>query len=374
MNETSGKPGICIVTFEYPPFRGGIASYAFNLALEASSFREVAVLAPGDAQVGEDGFAVLPLLEHHRLRPRVLMRALMAIGRMKRDTIVHAADIRAGFIAFCAKLLFGRRYIVMTHGSDVAKFDRFSLSKLAAMAIYGMASRVVSNSDYTKKVYEKNFPHGASCRSIPLGVGAEWFSEPGPCFDSNALASLPADAEIFCTVGRLDPRKGHLVALEAIAEYQRLNPRKKAIYVIGGMTIDTDYRARIEREVERLKVDARLVGVVSLDDLKRLYRRAKVQLLCARPLPGKIEGFGLVLLEAAAQGCPSIATRVGGIPEVLLDGETGIIVDAATPSEVAMAISKLILKMEGSDGVSRRCMDHARSFSWAVTARTTYTD
>lgn len=77
-------------------------------------------------------------------------------------------------------------------------------------------------------------------------------------------------------------------------------------------------------------------------------------------------------MTRAAQGCPSIVTRVGGTPEVVLDGETGIIVAEATPSEVAMAISTLIHSMEESDEVSRNCVDHARSFSWAVTARRTY--
>src|SRR5690606_16191359 len=103
---------------------------------EASSFSNLTVIATCDAEYRGALFKILPLLKHHKLTPRGLLCSLVAIGRMKRDTLVHAADVRAGFVALCARLLLGRRYIVMIHGSDVAKFDRFSLSKLAAMTVY----------------------------------------------------------------------------------------------------------------------------------------------------------------------------------------------------------------------------------------------
>jgi len=371
VKESSSTSDLIIVASEYPPFPGGISSYAYNLALEASAFRRVTVIAPGDAEQADGKFTVKPCLEHHRLTLLSLVRSLAIIGRMNRRALIHAADIRAGLIGLCARVLLGRRYMVMTHGSDVAKFDHFSLSKLAAMAVYGMASRVVSNSNYTKGIYEKNFPHGSRCVSIPLGVGEDWFSVSGGGFSNPLLSSIREGAEIFCTVGRLEPRKGHLIAVEALAEYQRLNPQKKVVYVIGGLTIDAEYQADIQREVERHGLDVRFTGPVSVSDLKKLYRRATAQLLCAISLPGKIEGFGLVLLEAAAQGCPSIVTNVGGVPEVVLDGETGVIVKEASVASLLNAISQLD-EMIAAGGVGENCIRRARGFSWSETAKRTY--
>lgn len=371
MKDSSSNSDLIIIASEYPPFPGGISSYAYNLALEASGFRRVTVIAPGDAEDGKGRFTVEPCLEHHKLTLQSLFRSLAVIGRRDRRSLIHAADIRAGLVGLCARVLLGRRYIVMIHGSDVAKFDRFSLTKLVAVAIYGAASKVVSNSDYTKAIYDKNFPHGSRCISIPLGVGDDWFSVSGTGFSNPLLSSIPEDAEIFCTVGRLEQRKGHLIAVEALAEYQRLNPQKKIVYVIGGLTIDAKYRADIQREVERHGLDARFTGPVSADDLKKLYRRATAQLLCAIALPGKIEGFGLVLLEAAAQGCPSIVTDVGGIPEVVLDCETGVIVKEASVASLLGAISQLS-EMIAAGGVGENCIRRARSFLWSETAKRTY--
>jgi glycosyltransferase involved in cell wall biosynthesis len=59
-------------------------------------------------------------------------------------------------------------------------------------------------------------------------------------------------------------------------------------------------------------------------------------------LPSRWEGFGLVLLEAMAQSCPIVATRVGGIPEVVADGETGLLVPPGDVGALASAIGKLI--------------------------------
>ncbi|HEY4344561.1 MAG TPA: glycosyltransferase family 4 protein [Parvibaculum sp.] len=360
---------LCIIAFEFSPFPGGIASYASSMAKEAASYRRVTVIAPrygGEADAGAER-----VLAHHKLTLRGTVAALRRIHRLERDAVLHAADIRAGMIGLCARLLMGRRYVVMAHGSDVSKFGKWSFSKLGAYATYRLADRVFSNSEHTKEIYERNFVSCAHCVAAPLGVGSEWFSAPSGAFENDALASLPDEAEVICTVGRLEPRKGHLLAIEAIADYQRRNPARRIIYVVGGQAIDEEYEARIKREAVERGVDARLVGRISGEDLKRLYRRAAMQLLCAVSMPGKVEGFGLVLLEGAAQGCPSVATRAGGIGEVVLDGESGILVERPVPSDIADAMARLGALKAGTD-VARKCVDHARSFSWAETARRTY--
>ena len=109
---------------------------------------------------------------------------------------------------------------------------------------------------------------------------------------------------------------------------------------------------------------------MSQNDLKRLYARSACHVLAARDLPGRREGFGLVLLEAAAQRCPSVATRAGGIPEVM--GETGILV----PQDDAKALSSAILAYAVDGGRSRTegltARERARSFNWRACATATF--
>jgi len=87
-------------------------------------------------------------------------------------------------------------------------------------------------------------------------------------------------------------------------------------------------------------------------------------------LPGKIEGFGLVLVEAAAQGCPSIAAAVGGIPEVL--GETGALVAPDDLDGFAARIAEFAgnAAARGAHGAAARA--RAERFTWAACARTTF--
>ncbi|ABS63531.1 glycosyl transferase group 1 [Parvibaculum lavamentivorans DS-1] len=376
MNETTPRgstPALCVIAFEYPPFPGGIASYAHNLATEASAFTKVSVVAPVYPDTHDTDLPVSRLLSHHKLTLRGLFSTLRHIARLDRNTLNHAADIRAAIICLVARILMGRHYIVMAHGSDVAKFDRWSPSKLVAWAVYFAADRVLSNSDFTKSIYDRNFPRCAPCFTVPLGVGEDWFVEPAGAFEHPDLAAIPESAEVICTVGRLEPRKGHLLALDAIAEYQATHPEKTINYVVCGRTVDKIYEQAIRDKAAALGIDMKLAGAVSRDDLGRLYRRASMQLLCALPLPGKIEGFGLVLLEAAALGCPSVATRSGGISEVVADGETGILVGSETAKAIAGAIHDLNALKEKIP-VAQLCRAHARKFSWAETARRTYSN
>src|SRR3989338_9133530 len=93
-------PPLCIVTFEYPPFAGGISSYAYNMALEAVKLCPVELIAPRYSEAAAGAIAVHRLLDHHNLTPGNLWRALRQIAITPRGTLIHAADVRAGAVAF----------------------------------------------------------------------------------------------------------------------------------------------------------------------------------------------------------------------------------------------------------------------------------
>src|SRR5204862_6100017 len=112
--------------------------------------------------------------------------------------------------------------------------------------------------------------------------------------------------------------------VRALARARQEHALREPVDVIAGRPEDHGYAAAVLDEARRLGVEVVAPGRLSDQDLKRLYRRAACHVLFARELPGKIEGFGLVLLEAGAQSCPSVTTAVGGIPEVM--GASGAMV------------------------------------------------
>ena len=121
-------------------------------------------------------------------------------------------------------------------------------------------------------------------------------------------------------------RKGHhltLAALRALPD----ELRRRIVWLVIGPDGEADHVANLRRMVEQSGVDVRLLGALPSEEIRDIYGAA--DMFCLTGLPessGRVEGFGLVYLEAAAGGLPSIATAVGGVPDAVLADETGILV------------------------------------------------
>jgi phosphatidylinositol alpha-1,6-mannosyltransferase len=135
--------------------------------------------------------------------------------------------------------------------------------------------------------------------------------------------------------------------------------------------IDADYQAEIRAAASDLSFEVILTGALAKDDIRKLFRISRCQLLLAASIVGKIEGFGLVILEAAAQGCPTIATRIGGIPEVIENGVTGYIVDEHDVPAAALAIDRIQDPVRNA-AMRSHCRSHAQVFTWERCARTSF--
>ncbi len=136
-------------------------------------------------------------------------------------------------------------------------------------------------------------------------------------------------------VGRLASNKGLLELTDAFASLARADPTGELVLVgeDGGM------RSAVEARARSLSLDGRvhIVGLVGDEALlTSAYREARVLVL-----PSEYEAFGLVLLEALAEGTPVVASRVGGIPEVVEEGKAGLLVPPRSPEELAQAIEAL---------------------------------
>lgn len=144
--------------------------------------------------------------------------------------------------------------------------------------------------------------------------------------EARAALDLPADAFVLGWVGRLSAEKGADVLIEALA---RLQGVPALACVIG----DGPDRPALERRAAELGLDGRVrfLGSVPRETVLRLFRAAD-----ASVLPSAWENFPHTVVEALAVGCPVIATSVGGVPEVVRDGENGLLVvpnDAAALGE-----------------------------------------
>ncbi|WP_221229488.1 glycosyltransferase family 4 protein [Niveibacterium umoris] len=370
-----------MLTHEYPPYPGGVGRYCAELlaAAEAGGV-DLHVLAPTFSSHGE--------AEHHDritrfpggvFRPRGLFAAVSAINKIVREKSfdrIHVADWPM-LIALHWSIAPKSIPVSMTfHGTDAlilgrSKFLRLLGAKRAAKRI----DTAFANSAFTLDLVRSAFPEGLGNRQevTPLGVGSHWFEPTLPAWREAArsLAGAQDGDEIILTVARLDRRKGHAKALRAIGQIERAKRSRLRYLAIGG-EVDKGYKAELEALARELKVNAVFAGRQPDDVVRGAYGAASVFLLPAEPDPTRIEGFGLVFLEAGAQGLPSIGCRVHAIPEVIAEGTTGWLCDPDDLCDIAAKIEGAItLSRDSSARIA--CIEHVRQYTWARCAAQTYT-
>lgn len=370
---TARTPGVILMTCEYPPFPGGIGTYAGGIAKALTeSDCPVTVIAPryADLTPQPDETATHRILDHHKIRPGAILPLLRMLRQAPADSILLAADIRSVLVLYALRFLHRRRYRVMLHGSEASKFDAKSPLGYIVRRAYLDSEFVLYNSAATQEIFRARIGRPKHDAIAYLGVDRRWFDPPDQDFEHPELVALPETSPIVCSVGRIEPRKGQLETLRVLARARENYGLPDPVYVVAGRPEGETYAAAVREEARRLSVRLIFAGRLSESDLRQLYRRSVCHSLFARELAGRIEGFGLVLLEAAAQACPSVATRVGGIPEVL--GETGVLVPPEDIDAAAQAIATYAKDRELRTQHGLAAFERAKEFSWLSCAEKTF--
>jgi glycosyltransferase involved in cell wall biosynthesis len=180
---------------------------------------------------------------------------------------------------------------------------------------------------------------------------------------SSARARRPAGAAVGVSGRMGKPRQGYHVSLCAFARLQKRFP--DAVYRIVGRPPEGSYKLLLNEIIRREKIrGVKILGTVDPARLDQLYREASVFILLSQELDRHFEGFGLVFLEAGAYGLPCVGSRSGGIPDVVIDGDTGYL---APPTDAEAAGQALIRLAEDADLAHRMGMagrDRAEHLTW----------
>ncbi|MBN1455823.1 MAG: glycosyltransferase family 4 protein [Methanomicrobia archaeon] len=204
--------------------------------------------------------------------------------------------------------------------------------KFIEMQLLKTADRIIANSHYTRAELEAVGIPGSIITVSHPGYdlpfsNTTWASAPRPARDRIALKLL--------TVANITPLKGLDMLIEALA---RLSDPALTLDIVGDEHRDLRYSQRLKASVARygLETRVRFHGQQPPDKLARFYADADILVL-----PSHCEAFGIVVAEAMAFGLPIVATRCGGIPELVTDGENGFLVPPNDVSSLAEAIQKL---------------------------------
>jgi len=338
---TAGRRRLDLVLPDLFDRMGGIARISRSTAL---ALAEVAADRGLDLQVHvlhDEGAA----RDRRYLPPPARYRAYGGDRRAMASAVLssawrpgHAATVFGhAYLAAVASLFPPRaRVAVVAHGIEL--WDAFPRARVDRRLGLARAQQIWSISDYTaERVVAAHRVRPGAIRILPNALDPYW----------ELPATSDGDEGHLLAVTRLSASeryKGIDVILDALAILPEA--RRPRTFIVG----DGDDRERLTARGRELGLAPAVtfLGRVSDEDLARLYAKAR-----AFVLPSTGEGFGLVFLEAMAHARPVIAARAGGAPEVVLDGETGLLVPPEDPASLAAAIERLADDAELRAGLGR---------------------
>lgn len=237
------------------------------------------------------------------------------------------------------------------HIDDFAEPRLFEFEKRAV----ALADHRFVVSAYWKEALMRD--HGLEAQVSYNGIDVEEFSDLPP-------RSRASPGVLF--VGGLEPRKGleHLILAMGEVRNAVADVRLDVVAKAGFRGVDSLEWFEVLAERAGIAGSAEFLSSVGADKLLSLYADCDVL-----ALPSRNEGWGLSLMEAMACGKPVVATRVGGIPELVRDGVEGILVEPGDTRGLAMAIRRLLENPDERARMGASGLERARSFSWDATAK-----
>jgi phosphatidylinositol alpha-1,6-mannosyltransferase len=377
-----------LFTLEFPPdIIGGIATYYYNICKNLPPDK-IVILTPQFQTAqnfdGQHRFKIIRkklLNQFPEIWPKGFFGALKIIFSVRWISMfryfaqaVKSHDIQlvqvgqflpVGTLAMIYKKRKNIPYIAYAHGIDILLPQKFMRKNTLLKSIIRNAKAIIANSNFTKN------------ELIKLGAVPDKTKVVNPCpnMEANTFSKFRLqrirdeqkliNRKILLTVGRLIERKGHDKVIEALPLIIKKVPN--VIYLICGKGPHKDNLTRL---VDKFNLSdyVTFLGQVPQEDLIAYYQLCDVFIMPSRQLPnGDVEGFGIVFIEANLFGKPVIGGLSGGIPEAVLDGQTGVLVNPIDTKDIADAAIRLLTDEILSQRLGQQGQTRAqKEFDWKI--------
>ncbi len=318
---------------KFPPHLGGVASHTYNLAkqLKEKGYHISILTYPHEKIEDKNDIKVssAPTINIKGLRGLIFTLTatykLIKIIRKEDIDIIHAHYIiPPGLIALIGSIITRKPYYVTVHGSDALILSSKSILRPIIKLILRKASKVLAVS---KKLAETVTELGIPQEKIMITYNMVDTKIFNPQIKTTFREEIGTKKPIILFVGNLVPQKG----VEYLLKAKKLLKRDSKLVIVGGGPLLKKLKNMVKEE--NIK-DAIFTGPRT--DINNIMAAADIIVL-----PSVSEGISIVLLEAMAMAKPIIATKVGGIPEIV-DENVGILIEPKNPKKLADAIDKLL--------------------------------
>lgn len=300
----------------------------------------------------EKGFHIhrLPRIEIRFIGVLIFWADIIRVLRKIKPDIVHAQSLISGMPALLSHKLLKIPYVIYGRGSDVYLPDWFT--KLTAKGILKNASTVIALTEHMKDAMQAIYSRDVII--VPNGINLNEVAE------REAEGGNPGKKILF--VGRLHPVKGTQYLLGAMSIVHRELPEAKLILVGDG-----EEREHLETLTDNLGIRecVEFAGRVPHERVEDYMNQAEVFVLSSLS-----EGFPVTILEAMACGLPVVATRVGGVPDIIKNGTNGYLVDTMNQEQIAEALLNLLQDKQLRKDISENNREGVRRYRWDAVAAT----
>jgi glycogen(starch) synthase len=350
---------ILLVTKAFSRTSGGAENHIYNLVQQLKDTHDFTILTSATHNDLVDGVNIIRLPSTLRVMDYIFSAKLKRVLKSMIDQfdLVHCHNYCCYYVDTAARIAkqHGKPLVITNHGV----FPSRNMFTAALMFLYNhtigirtwrLADTIISVSDFAKQTIVRMGAPARNNRVIHNGIDLDEFD-----FISSDVVRHQG---IILYVGRIVPEKGLDFLVDALSTMDKGSYR---LLVAGDDS--TPYGANVRRRVEARGLSRRvlLCGKQERKSLIKMYRSSSVFVL-----PSSYEPFGIVLLEAMAAGLPVVATRVGGVPEILA-GTRNRMVSFGDVDGLARAIKDLA----GRKDIGEQNLTYVKRFRTSVMAKET---
>lgn len=287
----------------------------------------------------------LPALRPWRIIEMILsLRAIVGLCRRRPPSLIYANGSRAAFYAGIVGRLLGCPIVWHCRITDQDPYFDHILSSLS--------TRIIANSKATAKRFTQRT--WGKIKVVYNGVDLDWFRQKG----IDNPKPVDSDWKIILMVARASRGKRHDLALSAFEHVAETNPDVHLACVGPKDRLEPGWWRYLQDKTQNSPFSSRIHWIGRAEDIRPWYQAAQVMIF-----PCEHEGFGRVVVEAMASGVPVVASRSGGVPEIIRDGKDGLLVTPGSSAEISKAIMKLLYNQELRKKITTSAKERANLFS-----------